>query len=310
MTQSAVDQILAALWVDVKEFAVCEFVAGSAIKIRPLDEIEVHFVLSGTLFLALDGEDILELPKGGVALVPPGVGQTMAGSAAAAHVFAPAETCRRRSDGLLHYDATMGETGSVLVACGQIKADIAGSFGPFDGLRHAICSELGDVPLVRRAFETMLEETDTPVLGSRGLVGALMKSCLILALRRHAQKHGSRQTLPGLFDHPSLARAVAGVIDDPAATHTLNQLARTAGMSRSKFAKVFAETMAATPMEFVARTRLDQARNLLISTDLPVSTIATRVGFGSRSHFSRAFRDRFGLDPSSMRKSGVAGDPQ
>lgn len=306
MLNSAVDQILAALSVDVREFAVCEFVAGSAIDIRALDEIEVHFVLLGTLFLGLDDGECLKVPAGGVVLVPPGVSQRMGGSPSPQHVFDPADTCRVRPDGLMHYDATMGGSGSVLVACGQIKADIAGSFGPFDGLRASICSQLGSKPLVRFAFETMLEETHNTALGSRGLLGSLMKSCLILALRHYADENGSHRALPGLFDRPSLARAVASVVENPAAVHTLEDLARTAGMSRSKFAKVFADTMAVTPMEFVARTRLDQARNLLMSTALPVSAVAARVGFGSRSHFSRAFRGRFGLDPSSLRKNGGA----
>ena len=56
-------------------------------------------------------------------------------------------------------------------------------------------------------------------------------------------------------------------------------------------------------MEFVARTRLDHARNLLLSTQLPVSIVANRVGFISRSHFSRAFRNAFGMDPTKLRKT-------
>ena len=51
MSDTAIDQILAALAVDVKEFAVCEFASDSAIEILPLDEIEIHFVLSGTCLL-------------------------------------------------------------------------------------------------------------------------------------------------------------------------------------------------------------------------------------------------------------------
>jgi AraC family transcriptional activator of mtrCDE len=80
-------------------------------------------------------------------------------------------------------------------------------------------------------------------------------------------------------------------------------------MSRSKFAKVFQETLGTPPIEFVTRARLTQARDLLVTTSMPISTIANRVGFASRSHFSRAFRNAFGSDPSGMRRSGTNGEP-
>jgi len=304
MKHSAIDQILAVLAVDVKEFAVCEFASDSAIEIAPLEGIEVHFVLDGILHLSLGEDQTLAVVPGSVVLVPPHIRQVMSGSPTPLRTFVASDTCGTRRDGLMHYDAAAGEPATVIVACGQIKADLAGSFGPFDGLREPIHSHLSTEPMVRVAFDTMFAEMRAVSLGSRALIGSLMKSCLILAIRRFAEKEGSRKALPGLFEGPSLARAVAFVVEDPAADHTLANLARTAGMSRSKFAKVFAETVGSPPMEFVARTRLDQARDLLLTTQLPVSNIANRVGFASRSHFSRAFRNTFGLDPTRMRRAG------
>jgi AraC-like DNA-binding protein len=300
MIDTAIDQILAALAVDVKEFA-----ADSAIEISPLDEIEIHFVLAGTLYLTLADGEPFSVTSGSVALVPPHVKQIMGGSPNASRLFSPAETCSPRSDGLLSFDARRGAPGTVLVACGQIKADVGGSFGPFDGLEVPICCDLSDESLVRIAFGEILHEINRTSLGSRALVGSLMKACLVKALRRHAERNGSAKVLPGLFERPSLARALASVVETPSANHTLSDLARTAGMSRSKFAKVFAETVGSPPMEFVARTRLAKARELLMGTDLPVATVAVQVGFASRSHFSRAFRNIFGVDPSRMRRDGA-----
>jgi len=40
---------------------------------------------------------------------------------------------------------------------------------------------------------------------------------------------------------------------------------------------------------------------LLRSTAMPVKTVAGTVGFASRSHFSRAFRDVYGIDPLNFR---------
>jgi transcriptional regulator GlxA family with amidase domain len=56
-------------------------------------------------------------------------------------------------------------------------------------------------------------------------------------------------------------------------------------------------------MEFVARVRLNLAHRLLLSTGISVEGIATAVGFSSRSHFSRLFREHYGTDPSSFRRT-------
>jgi transcriptional regulator GlxA family with amidase domain len=56
------------------------------------------------------------------------------------------------------------------------------------------------------------------------------------------------------------------------------------------------------PIEFVAKTRLHHAADLLRSTNLPIKVIAGSIGFLSRSHFSRAFREAYGSDPTAFRK--------
>lgn len=73
-------------------------------------------------------------------------------------------------------------------------------------------------------------------------------------------------------------------------------------MSRSAFAREFKSALELTPMEFVARVRLNLAHRLLLSTGIGIEGIAAAVGFSSRSHFSRLFREHYGADPSSFRR--------
>ena len=49
-------------------------------------------------------------------------------------------------------------------------------------------------------------------------------------------------------------------------------------------------------------TRLEHGLSLLQSTDIPISVIAINCGFKTPSHFSDAFRKRFGIKPSEIRK--------
>ena len=54
-------------------------------------------------------------------------------------------------------------------------------------------------------------------------------------------------------------------------------------------------------MDFLKEVRLRRAAHLLRATDLPVKTVAARVGFASRSYFSRAFKAFTGHDPAGYR---------
>jgi AraC family transcriptional regulator, activator of mtrCDE len=99
-----------------------------------------------------------------------------------------------------------------------------------------------------------------------------------------------------------LRRAIACVLDQPSAAHTVAQLAAVASMSRSAFARHFFNSVKQSPMEFVKQVRLQHAASLLRTTDLSVKSVAARTGYASRSHFSRAFRAAFDLDPTHFRK--------
>ncbi len=74
-------------------------------------------------------------------------------------------------------------------------------------------------------------------------------------------------------------------------------------MSRSAFAREFRESFTMSPMEFVTKTRLHHAAELLKSSTASIKVIAASIGFASRSHFSRAFRDAYGTDPRNFRKT-------
>jgi transcriptional regulator GlxA family with amidase domain len=139
------------------------------------------------------------------------------------------------------------------------------------------------------------------------LTSALMKACLVVLLRRHLQSSRETGTPPALFSDARIGRAIAAILDCPSANHSVTSLAREAGMSRSAFARDFRATLGVTPMEFVTRIRLNLARRLLVSTVRSVEAIAAEVGFSSRSHFSRVFRDHYGTDPSTFRRRNFLG---
>jgi AraC-like DNA-binding protein len=84
---------------------------------------------------------------------------------------------------------------------------------------------------------------------------------------------------------------------------SLDDVARHAGMSRFAFIRKFKRLCGRTPMEELRQIRLHEARNLILSCDLPMKMIAAKVGIGDEYQLSKLFRRYFGIAPSTMRNS-------
>jgi AraC-like DNA-binding protein len=294
------DRLLTTMDVAVEAFAICEVRRGFRL-IGGASAVEVHYVLSGTLVLTVADRPTVRCGPGSIIIVPPGLRQIMAAEEGAGVDVHAADSCAPTRSGMLLFDAAEGGPGDVRLVCGLIAANISGSFGLLDAVKQPLVEDLSDMVMVRHSYAAMLDEISGDGLGARALTGALMKACLIVLLRRHFARDAGSSVLSSLRD-PRLGKAVTTVLDRPAAAHSVASLARTAGMSRSAFAREFSTHLAMSPMVFVARTRLHHAAELLTATRLPVKVIAASVGFASRSHFSRAFSAAYGADPSGFRK--------
>jgi len=93
--------------------------------------------------------------------------------------------------------------------------------------------------------------------------------------------------------------------------HTLASLAERVHMSPRNLTRLFSKQTGVTPMAFVNDARIDAARELLETTDLPVSTVAHRCGVDSADNLRRIFGKRLGLSPLEYRQrfQAMAGQP-
>jgi AraC family transcriptional activator of mtrCDE len=305
MARNPLDELLVTLDVAVEAFAICEVKKGFRLTTRPANAVEVHYVLAGAMHMTVQGREPIVCRPGCVVVVPPGAAHSIAPSDGPAVDLVARDHCTMGRDGMLLVDAAAGEVGDLRVACGLIMASACGSFGLFDELTGPLAEDVADVEFVRQAFSIMLSEVSRPQLGTRALLGSLMKACLVVVLRRFLLGSPTTAHLLGNARDPRLTTSVVAILDKPAAPHTVASLAGTAGMSRSAFARGFGASFDMSPMEFVAKTRLHHAALLLRSSVVSVKTIAASVGFSSRSHFSRAFHDAYGSDPRNYRKAAA-----
>jgi transcriptional regulator GlxA family with amidase domain len=78
-------------------------------------------------------------------------------------------------------------------------------------------------------------------------------------------------------------------------------LAERCFMSPRNFARVFAREIRLTPAAYVEKLRVERARMLLESTDLPIEEVAARCGYGTVETLRRAFARRLHVSPSEYR---------
>jgi AraC family transcriptional activator of pyochelin receptor len=87
---------------------------------------------------------------------------------------------------------------------------------------------------------------------------------------------------------------------------TLNAIARACGLNRAKLTRGFREMFDCTIAEALVARRLLEASRLLLTTDLPVSSVGYESGYLNNASFSRAFGRHFGRSPSHYRAYGIA----
>lgn len=80
-------------------------------------------------------------------------------------------------------------------------------------------------------------------------------------------------------------------------------LAGFVGLSASHFSRAFKQSAGVSPHRFVLESRIEQVKQLLAETELPLAQIAVIAGFGDQSHCSRWFRKLVGVTPSRFRWS-------
>ncbi|MEY4482616.1 MAG: hypothetical protein RL693_68 [Verrucomicrobiota bacterium] len=81
-----------------------------------------------------------------------------------------------------------------------------------------------------------------------------------------------------------------------------SSLARKAGMSAARFARVIKRIHGISPMQLITKTRITAGSRLLRETDATVAEIALECGFSDHSAFTRAFRAITGLSPTEHRR--------
>jgi len=83
---------------------------------------------------------------------------------------------------------------------------------------------------------------------------------------------------------------------------SLDELARHVGVSRRQLERLFQKHLNCVPTRYYLELRLARARQLLLQTSISIVDVAFACGFVSAPHFSKCYRDYYGIPPREERR--------
>ena len=292
------DQLLATIDVDPHAFSVCRIQTGWRMTFPAFDAVTVHFVLRGSGHLQVGASTPVPFSPSSVLIVPTSENHWVGDAGAQANVREAADRCALLGDGLVEFTAGSGAN-DTLMLCGALPAPYQGGLGFFDLLRTPVAGDSVAGVIPASVFDAMANEIAHAGFGTQAMCQALMKQGLIALLRNRRERE--TELAAGTMLHPRLSKAVAAIIENPAAAHTVDSLASLSGMSRASFSDHFSRAFGQGPIDFVQKARLRIAARLLRTTDLPIKVIAQSAGYAGPRPFSRAFQAAYGRGPTDYR---------
>jgi len=190
-----------------------------------------------------------------------------------------------------------------------------------DGLDPGLLSER-DIPFAfpvlrdRYRFERILDdlmyEWHNPQYGQAQFISSLLQAMLIHLVRELRDRNDYAPPAPAtgveISDQPatedlSSAQNVKAYIEKNFQLElSLNDLANYVYVSPYHLSRVFKEEIGMSPIQYLIKCRIDEAKRLLVTTDLSVREIAMQVGYANANYFNLLFSKMTGDSPGKYRK--------
>jgi AraC-like DNA-binding protein len=156
------------------------------------------------------------------------------------------------------------------------------------------------------AFQSVLDllaaETAQPGIASSCLISCLYESLFVYAIRAYASSSAAPpKGWLAAMSNKRLSKAIEAMHAGLDRSWSVASLAREACMSRSAFALKFRSVLGQTPLEYLTQWRMYRAGAMIRSNNMSLSEVASVVGYGSESSFSRVFKREMGVAPREYR---------
>lgn len=114
----------------------------------------------------------------------------------------------------------------------------------------------------------------------------------------------SRQSTDGLaIDDPDFSAAVRYLRQHACQPVRMRDVTLATGLERRTLERKMKQLLGRSPKDELLRIQIDEAKRLLLSTQLSIKAVAVRTGFRNSRYFSKVFRNRVGLAPGQFKHS-------
>jgi AraC-like DNA-binding protein len=259
-----------------------------------------HVLMQGPCWLLPVEGDPIRLGPGDVVFLPRG----------SAHGVADSATTPMTGDAAPDAERAGPDSAATVMLCGAYLLDRPTAHPLLNDLPEImhLPARVGRHPSLRAAVDLLgaeLERDAEP--GTDAVVPALLDLLLLYVLRAwfDDRRAGHDQAIgwgAALHD-PAVAAALRALHGDPRRAWTVGELARRAGLSRAAFARRFTRLVGRPPLAYLTWWRMTIAARLLRTLDVPVDSVARRVGYSSQYAFAHAFKRQYGSPPGAYRRT-------
>jgi AraC family transcriptional regulator len=179
------------------------------------------------------------------------------------------------------------------------------------------CLSFDFAPELAERFGRLFELGSAPPLSEVGILGAIAQAAAhersslglgeaaLLLAQKLAEALSGRTERPLRVTHVERRRAVDAALwleAHAGGCPSLDDVAGHAGLSPFHFLRLFTKVVGVSPHQYLVRTRLRKAAQLLAHGERPITEIAAEVGFADLSNFVRTFRRAAGISPREFRR--------
>ena len=155
--------------------------------------------------------------------------------------------------------------------------------------------------ILRQIISEFKEQKDNYKIAIRGLFLSLMSKLTNAIVDTSSVSYLSASYSAKYQNMSKILPALRYIHQNFAGQLKIAGLSKLCHMSTSGFCTLFSDLMHSSPNRYINKLRLENACNLLHSTELPVLDISIESGFASLSNFYRMFKEHYGMSPLKWR---------
>jgi len=168
------------------------------------------------------------------------------------------------------------------------------------GSLELVPQAVSDDPLLRESVMALIAEIESGYGGGRIYGESLAAAMAVHMVRRYSVRKSAARGNPGGLTPFQLRRAVDFIQAHLAEDVSMPELAAAVGLSPFHFSRLFKKSVGLSPHQYLVQRRVERARDLLLTGQSSIATVALEVGFCDQSHLAARFKRIYGLTPRAF----------